>query len=159
MIVQSARRACSMLRFLSRSDRTFTAEGEAETKNDSINEKPTQELSRNYEGKASKMGPVITIVSPRRDDGLECEMGPLTPSCSANGYSTVQESQFADIVRPSVVDKIKSESENLAGEETRAMGEAQIFGDGGPADEPLSPFPVTEGMESVDELTAHPSFV
>ena len=105
------------------------------------------------------MGSVIAIVSPRQNDGLERETGPYIPYSSANGYSTVQKSHFAELARPIVAEKIESEIENLAGEEARAMGEAQIFGDGGPADEPLASSPVTEGMESVDGLTAPPSFV
>ena len=65
LIVRSARRACSMLRFLSRSDGTSSAEWEAETKRDSTKNERIQELPRNDEGKASKMGFVIAIVSPR----------------------------------------------------------------------------------------------
>ena len=79
-----------MLQSLSRSEKTLSAEGRTETKKDSVEDEPVQELSRNNEGKAPMTGSVITIVSSRRDDGLEWEMGPYIPSSSANGYSTVR---------------------------------------------------------------------
>jgi len=56
MIVRSARRTCLMLRSLLRSERTSSAEGGTETKKDSVEDEPVQELSRNNEGKAPRMG-------------------------------------------------------------------------------------------------------
>jgi len=60
-----------MLRFLSRSDKTSLAEGEAETKKDSANNEHVQELLRNYEGKTPRMGSAAVDISPRLDGILE----------------------------------------------------------------------------------------
>jgi len=92
---------------------------------------------KKFEGEEPRMWPAAEVaLGARRDGGHEGVTGPYIPSFSAKERSSV------------------------AGEEARALGEARdFFGDGGPADEPLASSPVTEGMESVDGLTAPPSFV
>jgi len=91
---------------------------------------------KKFEGEEPRMWSAAEVaLAARRDRDREGVTGPYIPSFSAN------------------------ERSNLAGGEARAMGEARVFEDAVSADEPINSSSTLEVMESVDGLTAPPSFV
>ena len=104
--------------------------------------------SQNYEGKTPEMSSVTRLISPRRGDILEGELGPYIPS------SPVRESSLqAKTVEP----ELQNRSERGTEKAVRTTGEVH-FGDVESTDGPTTPSPVLGVVaESTDELTTpHP---
>jgi len=102
---------------------------------------------QNYEGKTQEMSSVTRLVSPRRGDILEGELGPYIPSSPVEDLSTKE-----------VADGTRTENTSNRGTEeaARATGEVH-FGNVESADGPMNPFPVLGvAAESTDELMTPP---
>jgi len=102
---------------------------------------------QNYEGKTPEMSSVTRLVSPRRGDILEGELGPYIPSSPVEDLSTKEVADGPHIENTS----------NIGTEEAvRTTGEVH-FGNAESANGPTHPFPILGvAAESTDELMTPP---